>query len=487
MYKLYSLTGVGKGYYGNDYLKLGSSNLVYIGDDGGNLDNLQSITDNGSITTNIVDAFGFKDTSDVDYLLSLNNKHLTIGDVGSDYNGDWTKYFSVFDPMDYPQGFDFYIQDNVDNGTLNVYGDVSNSESTFNIYSNGNSGSAFLNVRSIGNNYWYVPYSLELGSSGASSSYMKLDTVNNELDIQSNNIRFRNSFSAPYVKLGVSSVTSNRVLDAPDESGIIATREWVTVNSSGGNLQDVTDIGNTTTNEIIVDNTILISNKGNNFCTFLGKDTGTGSIYNYVTAVGSGAGQNASSISSNQQSTYVGMQAGLNSQGQYETIIGSSAGRDSYATESTFVGASAGYGFKNAIDGIAVKATFVGRGAGNTAKGDRVTGIGAYAFPNLQVNSNIIHITSDGSLLAYPKKAATSDNQFIINTNEYVLRFNTGISKDLDYSFVEADGSLSIIGTIAPISASDTGVLGEIRIPNDGYVYFCVAVDTWQRVAISTW
>ena len=43
---------------------------------------------------------------------------------------------------------------------------------------------------------------------------------------------------------------------------------------------------------------------------------------------------------------------------------------------------------------------------------------------------------------------------------------------------------LSALNT-APASASDTGSLGEIRIVN-GFIYVCVATDTWQRAALST-
>ena len=45
--------------------------------------------------------------------------------------------------------------------------------------------------------------------------------------------------------------------------------------------------------------------------------------------------------------------------------------------------------------------------------------------------------------------------------------------------------SLDALNT-APSSASDTGVLGEIRIDAD-YIYICTATDTWKRVAIVTW
>jgi hypothetical protein len=38
----------------------------------------------------------------------------------------------------------------------------------------------------------------------------------------------------------------------------------------------------------------------------------------------------------------------------------------------------------------------------------------------------------------------------------------------------------------APSSASDTGTAGEIRI-TAGYVYVCVAENTWKRAALATW
>lgn len=38
----------------------------------------------------------------------------------------------------------------------------------------------------------------------------------------------------------------------------------------------------------------------------------------------------------------------------------------------------------------------------------------------------------------------------------------------------------------APASASATGTAGEIRIVS-GFIYCCVATDTWERVAIATW
>ena len=210
---------------------------------------LQEVTNNGNVTSHPIHAKEFRVDSNPDSLMVLNNRYFTLGDVGSDYNGNWRRYFSVFDPNDYPQGFEFYSQDAVNKGVLTVYGDVDRGNSNFNVYSGGNEGSASFNVNSYYNNSWFTTKGLELGSSGASSAYLRLDAANNELNIQSNNIRFRNSLISPYVELETSSVTSNRVLNAPDESGTIATREWVTANSGGGTptLQEVLTAGNTST------------------------------------------------------------------------------------------------------------------------------------------------------------------------------------------------------------------------------------------------
>ncbi len=38
----------------------------------------------------------------------------------------------------------------------------------------------------------------------------------------------------------------------------------------------------------------------------------------------------------------------------------------------------------------------------------------------------------------------------------------------------------------APSAANATGVAGTIRVAS-GFIYVCVATDTWQRVAIAAW
>jgi len=39
----------------------------------------------------------------------------------------------------------------------------------------------------------------------------------------------------------------------------------------------------------------------------------------------------------------------------------------------------------------------------------------------------------------------------------------------------------------APSSASDTGAKGEMALDTDGFLYLCIATDTWVRFAGASW
>ena len=55
-----------------------------------------------------------------------------------------------------------------------------------------------------------------------------------------------------------------------------------------------------------------------------------------------------------------------------------------------------------------------------------------------------------------------------------------------DSGYVQADDFRLAALNTAPSSASDTGTLGEIRI-DASYIFVCTATDTWKRVLIDTW
>ena len=74
----------------------------------------------------------------------------------------------------------------------------------------------------------------------------------------------------------------------------------------------------------------------------------------------------------------------------------------------------------------------------------------------------------------------TSGNKLFVNGNGYFNGTLTATS-----SITSTQFRLSALNT-APATATDTGTLGEIRIVN-GFIFVCVAANTWQRVAIATW
>lgn len=71
-------------------------------------------------------------------------------------------------------------------------------------------------------------------------------------------------------------------------------------------------------------------------------------------------------------------------------------------------------------------------------------------------------------------------------------RYNTQLA------YLSRTGNMSILGSVtpaqyklsalntAPSSSTDTGELGEIRI-TAGYIYVCIATNTWVRTALTTW
>lgn len=89
-------------------------------------------------------------------------------------------------------------------------------------------------------------------------------------------------------------------------------------------------------------------------------------------------------------------------------------------------------------------------------------------------------------------------HRFFINSVGEVMRINSsgnigintlvdnGVDKlQINGSAVTTQYKLSALN-IAPASATSTGTLGEIRVTS-GFIYVCVATDTWVRSALTTW
>lgn len=55
-----------------------------------------------------------------------------------------------------------------------------------------------------------------------------------------------------------------------------------------------------------------------------------------------------------------------------------------------------------------------------------------------------------------------------------------------EWTLPGAFGKLAVLKTTAPASATDAGVVGEIRV-TPTFIYTCVAPNTWVRAAVTTW
>jgi len=61
------------------------------------------------------------------------------------------------------------------------------------------------------------------------------------------------------------------------------------------------------------------------------------------------------------------------------------------------------------------------------------------------------------------------------------------LSPDEGSALVVSNGRVKVMTSqTPPTNANDTCTAGDF-IPTSGFIYFCVADDTWQRVAIATW
>jgi len=125
---------------------------------------------------------------------------------------------------------------------------------------------------------------------------------------------------------------------------------------------------------------------------------------------------------------------------------------------------------------------------------------------NNSLNKHIVLKTNDAGVIKEGFRLDGAVPEVVINqTSDSLVDFR--VESDNNTHMLYVDGSADKIGintdtplvkldindnTIrirtagTPSSASDLGAQGEIRWDAD-YIYVCVAIDTWKRVAISTW
>lgn len=96
---------------------------------------------------------------------------------------------------------------------------------------------------------------------------------------------------------------------------------------------------------------------------------------------------------------------------------------------------------------------------------------------------------SSGGVITYNQSSTTMAIGPAISGGTLLLRSGNGttaVTVDSSQNVAIAGDTLNIATTKTPSSASDTGTTGDI-VWDSGYVYVCVATNTWKRAALSTW
>ncbi len=90
----------------------------------------------------------------------------------------------------------------------------------------------------------------------------------------------------------------------------------------------------------------------------------------------------------------------------------------------------------------------------------------------------VLQLVSDGTM------AITSAGDLGISAGETLIDVTSlGVTTDDGFGI---NGKLILIAPPVPATAAATGFAGQISW-DSGFIYICVATDTWKRVAIATW
>ncbi len=183
-------------------------------------------------------------------------------------------------------------------------------------------------------------------------------------------------------------------------------------------------------------------------------------------------------------------------------VVGTSGYANTAMTIPTLSGATYGGIFGTYSDqggSPAVAGLFYGRGISESAYGLSVSAIGqTYDISGKSVYGIYINSVSSG----YQHNYGLYINSVINGSNNWGIYQNggtknyfsgnvlVGTTTDAGYK-IDASGTiradkfqLSALNT-APATSTSTGTTGEIRIVN-GFIYVCVATNTWQRSTLST-
>ncbi|MEP5340999.1 MAG: hypothetical protein ABJL44_12615 [Algibacter sp.] len=177
------------------------------------------------------------------------------------------------------------------------------------------------------------------------------------------------------------------------------------------------------------------------------------------TAIGSLAGELiANDDTASGSNVIIGHLAGNELDGSNNVIIGQQAGRYTIGNQNVFLGKTAGR------DNLGNANVFIGYRAGLNSSFDNSDEI--LIIENSNTSVPLIYGDFANNRVGIDKIATT-----------HALEVN-GTTETTQYK-------LSALNT-APASATDTGIIGEIRVTTT-HIYVCIAANTWVRSALATW
>jgi hypothetical protein len=109
----------------------------------------------------------------------------------------------------------------------------------------------------------------------------------------------------------------------------------------------------------------------------------------------------------------------------------------------------------------------------------------AAGFGSIEIGDNTFVVRgSDGVISMFAGSGALG----IYNPSNFTgtIYANNVDGTNKVYDLPNKSGTIPVIGLVAPSSATDTGVTGEIRVTST-FVYFCIGPNQWRRAALSTW
>ena len=157
----------------------------------------------------------------------------------------------------------------------------------------------------------------------------------------------------------------------------------------------------------------------------------------------------------------------LNSTGIFNTVVGQEALRASVAGSYNSI-----VGNFSLLNAEASYVSALGRDAG------RFSSAG-----NLLTSSESIFIGFNSKSLN-----TSSINEIVIGANAVGLGDNTSVIGNLSTTITGIYGNIRLVSGMAtaPASATSVGTIGDIRVTS-GFIYVCIATNTWVRTQLTTW